>query len=160
MNGATETKNSPSGRSYICSPPSSVTISDSESMEADSAILPALSSATYSLMLPASLSALLEHPARIASSPISGTHRYLFMHSPPFSSIISTPGFKRLRIYNDFMNCTRVIPRNYEKIQEKGTEMLMLEGSRNNVNIQKDDWQDYDITFFTEDMYKLYGKGN
>ncbi|HIW12725.1 MAG TPA: aminoglycoside 6-adenylyltransferase [Candidatus Salinicoccus stercoripullorum] len=38
--------------------------------------------------------------------------------------------------------------------------MLMLEGSRNNVNIQKDDWQDYDITFFTEDMYKLYGKGN
>src|SRR5699024_7945343 len=70
MNAATETKNSPSGRSYICSPPSSVTISDSESMEADSAILPALSSATYSLMLPASLSALLEHPARIASSPI------------------------------------------------------------------------------------------
>src|SRR5690625_3054148 len=74
MNGATETKNSPSGRSYICSPPSSVTISDSESMEADSAILPALSSATYSLMLPASLSALLEHPARIASSPRSEEH--------------------------------------------------------------------------------------
>jgi|SRR5699024_1475494 len=30
--------------------------------------------------------------------------------------------------------------------------MLMLEGSRTNVNIAKDEWQDYDITFFTHDI--------
>lgn len=36
--------------------------------------------------------------------------------------------------------------------QEERVRILTLEGSRTNKNIQEDAWQDYDVTFFVEEM--------